>query len=310
MKILIYFIPIIASLLLIFYETAIKKRKNKRLRQKRRIGFNKSITEKFDQILRNSDFLYKIKEKYVVKMGVVNNLKRSENNRIILSIIIIITITTIISVILLSFLFKMWYILLTLGAVIAYSQVTLGSFILNAKLKKVQKEFPTALQIFTDYYISCKNIKASFNNTYTKMPKEIAPSFEKLSRELSSSHSIDEPVLNFAKSLDYTWGYAFAELVIISNEGVGDISEDLLFLNQLINEDLTAEEETSSELATNKIMFGMITGVTVVAFIFNNFFNPIGKELYYYTSTGNNIVLGWILVIIVGITVSALMEHL
>lgn len=307
---MVYFIPLIVSVILIFYETAIKKRRNKRIKQKKRISFNKNITEKFEKLLQNSDSMYKLKERYVRKLGVVNNLKRSENNNLVLSVMICILLFTGVGIFLLSFLFKMWYILLILSFAIIYAQFSFVTLFLNTKLRKVQKQFPTALQIFTDYYISCKNVKISLSNTYSKMPKEIAPTFEKLSRELSSSHNTEEPILNFAKSLDYTWGYAFAELIIISNEGVGDISEDLLFLNQLINEDITAEEETSSELAVNKMMFGIITAVTLIAFVFNNLYNPIGKELYYYTSTGNNIILGWIMVIVVGITVSVIMEHL
>lgn len=307
---MIYLIPLMVSVVLIFYETIIKKRRSKRIKQRKRITINRNTVERFDRLLQNNDLLYKLKEKYVTKLGVINNLKRSENNSLAISVIIGILFTTLTGTFLLSFLFKMWYILLILSVVLAYTQLSFITIYLNAKLRKVQKEFPTALQIFTDYYISCKSVKTTLNNTYSRMPKEIAPIFEKLSRELSSSHIIEEPILNFARSLDYVWGYAFAELIIMSNEGVGDISEDLLFLNQLINEDMASEEETSSELAANKLMFGIITTGTLITFIFNNIYNPIAKELYYYTSTGNNIILGWVLVIVMGITLSIVMEHL
>jgi hypothetical protein len=96
----------------------------------------------------------------------------------------------------------------------------------------------------------------------------------------------------------------------MSYEGTGDISEDLLFLNEMVNDDLQSEEENRSEMASNKMLFIILNSVTLCAFIGNIFLNPIAKQLYFYTSTGNTIIMIWLIVVALGVSATVILEKL
>ncbi len=253
---------------------------------------------------------YKLKSKFVEKLGVINNNTEKENNAIVVWYILFDIVISIIATYFYSQIFNMWYIVVILSLVTVYAIFYSASRLISMKLRKVQKNFPKAVQIFTDEYITTKNIKTSLNATYKKMPKGIDSIFEKLSRELSSSYDFEKHIIHFANNLNYIWGYAFSELLIMSYEGVGDISEELLFLNELINEDITAEEKNATDMAGNKMMFVILTGATLFTFVFNIIANPMAKELYFYTTTGNNIIFAWVLIIVFGFTTSLILDYL
>lgn len=304
---IIYIIPI--SILLIIVDNT-RKRRSLRIKKKKKFKLDIRLIKKLDKKLQYYDTLYKLKESYVIKLGVINTKKPRENNATVLWYGIFTIVITIVAGYIYSLIFKMWYIDLILALVTMYGIFSIANFILKMRLKKVQKQFPVAIKKFTDVYTTCKSIKITLNSIYKDMPKEIANVFEKLSRQLSSSYEYEEHIIEFANSLDYVWGYAFAELLIMSYEGVGDISEELLFLSSLIDEDIIVEEETSSELATIKIMFMIIEVATIVAFLFNIVANPISKDLYFYTSTGNNIIMIWALIIAFGLGTSVILDYI
>jgi Mg2+ and Co2+ transporter CorA len=77
-----------------------------------------------------------------------------------------------------------------------------------------------------------------------------------------------------------------------------------------MNDDLQDEEETKAEMTTNKTLFIVLNVITMFVFVVNIIFSPIAKELYLYTTTGNTIIMSWLLLIAFGISVSTVMEHI
>jgi Flp pilus assembly protein TadB len=205
---------------------------------------------------------------------------------------------------------NLWYVILVIALLVLYlMHYGFGTY-LNYKLKRVYEQFPIAIQMFTDIYITNKSIKNALTDSYVDMPKDVGLVFERLARKLSSGHEYDKYIHEFADSLSYVWGYAFAELLLMSYEGSGDISNDLLFLNELMNDDLQDEEESKAEMTTNKTLFMVLNLITVIVFVGNIFFSPIAKELYFYTTTGNTIIMSWLMLIAFGISVSTIMENI
>jgi len=305
-----YIIPLLIALGLLGYEFYKYHKRTLRLRKKKQFNWDTKFIRKVDKIVNKYDNLAKIKEKYTIKLGIVNSNKKRVNRAIVLWYIIGSLIGSIAFGLLLTTVFTMWYVVVILIVLALYMLLYVGTVYLSMKLNKVYSQFPIALQQFTDEYITSKSIKNALNKSYIKMSREIGLVFEKLARELSSGYEYKEPIMDFANSLSYVWGYAFAELMLMSYEGAGDISEDLLFLNELVNEEIQAYEEDKTEQAGNKMVFLILNGVTLVAFVLNTFINPIAKELYFFTSVGNALIMFWIGVIILGVTASIISNHI
>ncbi|KXG73729.1 hypothetical protein [Thermotalea metallivorans] len=83
-----------------------------------------------------------------------------------------------------------------------------------------------------------------------------------------------------------------------------------MFLNELVNEEIQASEQDKTEQVANKMIFIILNMVTSLAFIMNIFLNPIAKELYFYTTLGNTLILFWVFVIVAGITASLVIEQI
>lgn len=308
-----YIVPVVIALIILTYEIyKLHKRKvRKKIYKKGKIKWNNKYIEKLEKIIDRFEYLSKIKNEYAKKLTIINQKKQKENRAIVTIGMCFVFGISIIAGVLLLTIFTMWYVVLLLMFLVGYMVAYGINMYIDIRLKKIHKQFPIALQLFTDEYITTKSIKTSLSNTYEEMPKQIGYIFERLTRKLTSGYDYKEPLDEFAKSFgNYNWPYAFKELLIMSYEGAGDISEELLFLNELVNEDITAEEEDKTEQGSNKMMFLMINGATLVFFLANLFINPIAKELYFYTSTGNIIILIWIGVIVLGVTTSVLMEHI
>ena len=268
-----------------------------------------SFIYKVIQKIEDYPFLIKLRNNYTSKLNVINKNDIKANE--LLATYMLLGNIGISSLIVfgLSLFMSVWYVLAVLAATMLYLGHSVIEMYLGLKLKKIYKQFPEAIQLFTDIYMGSRNIKKALNEAYVEMPKEIGTVFEKLSRELSSSYDYQTHIKTFAKSLGYTWGYAFTELLMMSYEGGGDISDDLVFLNELINDDIQDAEETKSEMASNKMMFMILMGATGIAFVGNIMANPIAKSLYFYTPMGNNLIMAWVLVLAVGITAMAVLDN-
>jgi Flp pilus assembly protein TadB len=307
---MIYIILILIAFGLIALDFLSNRKRKLRVARKSKFEFNSQIIDKIDNFLKNYELIYAIKEKYVEKLGVINTNKRRHNNGIAIIFMATSLLSTILLCLLLLTVMNMWYVVLVIGILNLYFMNYAFTFYLNSKLKKIYSQFPVALQLFTDIYITNKNIKSALNDSYKEMPYEVGIVFEKLARRLSSGHEYERYIKEFADSLSYVWGYAFSELLLMSYEGSGDISNDLLFLNELINDDIQDEEESKAEMATNKMLFLILNVLTLVTFVCNVLFNPVAKELYFYTSTGNTIIMVWVIVIALGISISSILDHI
>jgi len=305
-----YILPLLIALSLLGYEFYKYYKRTLRLKKKKQFNRDTKFIRKVDKIVNKYDSLAKMKEKYAIKLGVINSNKTRINRAIVLWYTIVSIIGSIVFGLLISTIFTMWYVVVILTTLTLYMSLYGGTVYLSMKLNKVYSQFPIALQQFTDEYITTKSIKNALNKSYIKMPREIGLVFEKLARELSSGYEFKEPIMDFADSLSYVWGYAFAELMLMSYSGAGDISEDLLFLNELVNEEIQADEEDKTEQAGNKMVFIILNSVTLVVFVLNTILNPVAKELYFYTSLGNSLVMFWIGVIVLGITASIVADHI
>lgn len=269
-------------------------------------GLVKKIGKKIEEF----PLLEKLKDNYRDKLNVINKNEDHANNSIAVLMITSNMLSTSLFVILLSMFVNVWYVLAVIGITNLYLFHCIIEFYLNIKLKKIYSQFPIAIQLFTDIYMSSMNIKMALNTSYHEMPKEISVVFERLSRELSSSYDYESHLRKFAKSLGYTWGYAFTELLLMSYQGGGDISNHLIFLNELINDDIQDSEETKSEMATNKMLFIVLMLATAGAFTLNILYNPVAKSLYFYTPVGNTLLMVWVIVIALGITATIILDNL
>jgi len=307
---MIYIALSISAFILIFLEFKGKRKRKLRITKKSKFEFNHQFIRKLDKVVSKNEFSKKIRDIYVGKLSVLNTNKKIQNVGIAVTVLVGSLIATSIIAVLLTLVMNVWYVVLIISLLTIYF-INYGFILyLNSQLKKIHKQFPVALQLFTDSYITNNNIKVALNETYSEMPKEVGIVFEKLARRLSSGHEQRKYIMEFADNLNYVWGHAFAEILLLSLEGTGDIGDDLLFLNELVSDDLQDDEETKSEMSTNKMLFMVINGCTVIAFILNIFFNPIAKELYFYTQTGNTIVMFWVAVIALGMGVSTVLDHI
>jgi len=307
---MMHIILLIIALLLIIIEVFNKNRRRIRIARKNKFEFNHKFVITLDKIISSNKYTKKLRDAYVGKLGVIFSNKSIQNRGIAVTVISSSIIITVLVAITLSLIMSLWYAVLILSILTIYFMNYGFLLYLNFKLKHIHKQFPIALQLFTDSYITSKNIKVAFNESYKEMPKEISTVFEMLARKLSTGHNQKEHILEFANNLNYIWGYAFAEILMLSFEGTGYIEDDLLFLNELISDDIQSNEETKSEMSTNKMLFIVINAFTLVAFVLNIFFSPIAKELYFYTQTGNTLIMAWLGVIALGLGVSTVLDHI
>ncbi len=287
---------------------------SKRQKKMKLKNFNKESKEhllfsKLDKLISKNRYLCKSKEKYISKLQLINFKTYDYNNLLILRYLSVAATVSILLFIVLSKIFTMWYAVITISFVSFYIIIFLGISIIENKTGKIHSQFPVALQCFLDEYIIHKNIKNAINNSYSKMPSEIGGAFEMLARELSGEKNYETAIKKFANELSYVWGHSFAEILIISYEGAGDVTEELMMLNKLISEEITAEEEEKSSRFANKLTFIIIYVFALVGIIINILKNNLARYLYFYTDTGNALIAAWLIILIVRIAFISLNER-
>lgn len=248
--------------------------------------------------------------KYVKKLCLINRLSKNQNNKKIIEFISFsIIISLLISISTLRY-FSMWYIFVFCFFTSMFCILYLGNMYISIMLNKIYNLFPMAVQLFTDEYVTCKNIKLALDNSYNKMPTQISRAFESLARRFASETNYEVIIKDFADGLDFTWGYAFAEILQLSYEGAGDISEDLIFLNKLSSDQIKGDLETETALSGTKMIFLILNACTLVGFLANVMFMPNAKELYFYTQTGNFGLVFWGLSFMIGLAVLSILKHI
>jgi len=228
-----------------------KKMKLKNLNNSIKINI---FVSTLDKIISKNKYLSGIKKIYISKLQIVNYESYEHNNKLILKFLAFDVAISFLLLIALSNVITMWYAALTLSFVFFYLIIFFCVSRIESKIAKIHSQFPVALQCFLDEYIIHKNIKNAINNSYYKMPVEIGMAFEFLARELSGE-KYELSIKKFADELSYVWGHCFAEILIMSYEGAGDITDDLLTLNSMVSEEITASEEEKSSRYGNKMTF-------------------------------------------------------
>jgi len=287
----------------------INKPKKMRLKNKNIIKEENNLIKKLDRLFYKHTVLYDLKEKYISKLQLINFKSYNYNNELILKYLAFELTISILLFVILSRLITMWYAVITISFVFFYIIIFFGINYIESKINRIHSQFPIALQCFLDEYIIHKNIKSAINSSYCKMPAEIGGAFELLARELSGEKEYELSIKKFTNELSYVWGYSFGEILIMSCEGSGDITDDLLTLNSMVSEEITAEEEEKSSRYGNKMTFIIIYAAALIGIIINLFTNNLASHLYFYTSTGNTLVAVWLIVLISGITVISLKER-
>ncbi len=253
--------------------------------------------------------LRKIIDKYSSRLCLFNSKSKLDNEYTIVVYLVITIFISFVESILAYFIFAMWYAPIAIAVVSVFFLCYIGITYININLKKIYGQFPIALQIFTDEYVITKNIKNALNESYSKMPKEIASLFENLSRKLDA-RNYSEVLKNFADGLDLIWCYAFVEILTLSYEGADDISEELIYLNELTGDEMKEDEETFTSIAESQSIFIVLNVITVAMFIFNLIISANARQLYFRTSTGNAILLYWVISFIIGVCTSNLLKKI
>lgn len=290
-----------------------KKRKFQRFKVREIIERENFITVKIRNLINKNRYLEEINKKYINKLNLINNLSEEKNKR---NIEIFLLITLIISFavsILIYNLLTMWYVFIIMFVLCIFMVIYVGMLIIEFCLSKIHSLFPMAIQLITDEYVTYQNINLAINNSYTKMPTKIARTFENLARRLSSVRNKKEYVIainEFGKGLDFTWGYAFCEILLLSYNGVGDITEQLIFLNKLTTEEIVEGSESESSITFSKIMFFILEFCTMIGFILNYIYMPTAKEIYLYTQIGNNGLIAWLLSFVIGTVVLYILKRI
>lgn len=286
----------------------VKKPKRMKLNNFYKINRDKVVIKKLDKILFTNKHLLQIKENYVTKLQIINLKSYEFNDELVIRYLLYDTIISILLLIILSTVITMWYAAITISFVFFYIVIFLGVVYIRSKISKIHDQFSVALQCFIDRYIIHKNIKEAINS-YSKMPVQIGVVFELLARELSGGENYEKSIKKFANELSYVWGYAFAEILLLSYEGAGDIAEDLLTLNSMVSEEITAEEEEKSSRYGNEMTFTFVYAAALIGILVNLLINDLAKHLYFYTSTGNALIAVWLIVLTLGITIISLSER-
>jgi len=299
---------VIIVIAIIFIITDIVLRPRKMKLKVKNTSKNSIILKHLNNVICKNKRFCKLKEEYISKLKVINQKDRDTNETCIIKYIFLDIIISIAVLIILISTLTMWYAVLVIFISVFYLILYAGIMFIKKKTSKIQEQFPIALQCFVDEYIVNKNIKNAINNSYSKMPGEIGAVFEMLARELSGGEKYKESIFNFANNLSYIWGYSFAEILVMSYEGQGDITEELLFLSSLVSEEITMEEESKSNNFGNKLTFMILNSVTLLGFIINIVFNKLSLNLYFYTPTGNLLLVCWLIVFILGILTISIFE--
>lgn len=201
-----------------------------------------------------------------------------------------------------------WYVTLSVCGVTAFMYYQNMKNSLEKKVQNLYLQLPEALQSFLDNYVVTQNVKSSLDAVPHSMKGDICVVFEKLSRRLSSGEDAKASIDAFADDLDYFWAYAFAELLGIALTTSGDIRDDIQFLINIINDSIEEKMDVKAQLSGSKNIVNGINLFALLAAIIEFIAMPFARNLYLYTSTGNMIILLFILEVIGTNIIFTLME--
>ncbi len=300
---------ILISALICIVLSIFKRPRKMKLKSLNNIKRENILLKRFDKFICKNNHVSRIKENFISKLQLINFKPYEFNNELILKYLIFDIALSSLLLLCLSKIITMWYAVITITFVFFYLIIFFGISSIESKINKIHSQFPAALQCFLDEYIINKNIENAIKVSYNKMPDAVGGAFELLARQISGERNPEVTIKRFANKLSYVWGHCFAEILIMSYEGTGDITDDLLTLNSMVSEEITAEEGDKSSRYGNKMTFIIIYAFALVGIIINILKNDLARHLYFYTDTGNMLIAVWLIILIVGITVISLSER-
>lgn len=305
--IIIAFLMIVISISEITKKRKIKKRKKEDKKFKKDI-FAYIVEEKVEEQITKHPIIKNYFKRIVKRTAMVDSSSITIAEQKVKKQIIKICWIGIITFLVVLIIFRLWYIALVGSLASIYLSVTLITGKIDKKISEIETEFPSVIQRFTDEYIVTGNIKSSIMAVAEKSKGSISVVFEQLIRDLYSGKNEEEAITDLAETLDFYYGYEFAEILKLSLSDVGDVSKELEFLMELMQDDLQEIEKTKAEMFENKIMFILLNTITMIIVIVNLIAHPYGREIYVYTKAGNGLVVFLILEIIGGLTFMSLSE--
>ncbi len=284
------------------------KRRKKEEKELRKDILTYAVEEKVDEQVIKNALIRKHFQRFVKRTSMVDSSSRTLAERKVKGQIVKICWIGIITFAVTLLIFGIWYIALVGSLAAVYLTGTLITGKIDKKISEIEMEFPSVIQRFTDEYIVTGNIKSSIMAVAEKSKGSISVVFEQLIRDLYSGKNEEEAITDLAETLDFYYGYAFAEILKLSLSDVGDVSKELEFLMELMQDDLQESEKTKAEMFENKIMFILLNAITLVIVVVNLIVHPYGREIYVYTKAGNGLVVFLILEIIGGLSFMSLSE--
>lgn len=242
-------------------EKNIKYYANKIASNSKYISFRKYV----DKRLKKYTMLKESKNKLIRRISIIQCISEEEaEKKLEISIISSILLSASFFCISLFFL-KVIYLAFILSMTMLYLYWHRFNTNIKKGIQKIEQSFPDIVQTFIDDYIVSKNAKnALLSITKRSNDGSIKMIFEKLIREIYSGTSWEYAIDEFSKTLKFFYAQAFSEILKLSLHEVGDISEEL-----------------------DELM--------------NILFHPFAKEIYSYTIAGSTLLSLWLLQVIAGI---------
>lgn len=302
-----YILVCVFSIVIVLFEK-IKIKKNVSKNKKNYI--DEIMLERIDEKIKKNKSLKNYHDKLIKKIAITNccsfELAENKLKKGILRIVYV----AFFSFFLLFLIFKIWYIALIGTLSILY--LLLNHYIgkIDKKMNQLEMEFPETVQKFADEYIINRNIRRSLMSISEKSSGSIKLVFERLVRNIHSGIDENTSIDEMAKSLDFFYAYAFAEILKLSLSDVGNVTKEIGFLIELMQEDLEQQEKTKSDLHENKAMFMILNGITAFILVVNFMIHPYAREIYTYTATGAFMIMLWVIEFVGGLLFISLSEKI
>ena len=306
MKIFYILVCIFSIVIVLFEKIKIKKKVSKNKKN----YIDEIMLEKIDKKIKKNKSLKIYYDKLIKKIAITNccsfELAENKLKKGILRIVYV----AFFSFFLLFLIFKIWYIALIGTLSILY--LLLNHYIgkIDKKMNQLEMEFPETVQKFADEYIINRNIRRSLMSISEKSSGSIKLVFERLVRNIHSGIDENTSIDEMAKSLDFFYAYAFAEILKLSLSDVGNVTKEIGFLIELMQEDLEQQEKTKSDLHENKAMFMILNGITAFILVVNFMIHPYAREIYTYTATGAFMIMLWVIEFVGGLLFISLSEKI
>lgn len=305
-----YVLACISSIAILLFEKIKVQKKNQKVSPNKKTYIDEIILERIDKKIKKNKLLKNYHDKLIKKIAITNccsfELAENKLKKGILKIVYV----AFFSFCILFSIFKIWYIALTLSASIVYLFFNYYTGKIDKKISQLEMEFPETVQKFADEYIINRNIRRSLMSISEKSSGSIKLVFERLVRNIHSSIDENTSINEMAKSLDFFYAYAFAEILKLSLSDVGNVTKEIGFLIELMQDDLEQQEKTKSDLHENKAMFMILNAITAIVLVTNFIINPYAKDIYTYTSTGAFMIMIWVLEFIGGLMFISLNEKI